>query len=121
MKTARMIIGIVSMVLFILIMFQSCAAGLSNTLSENGEVSGSAGFMLAVCMLVAGIVGVAGKKSKPCSIVAGSFYALGGIIGIANVGTFADLQIWSILSLIFAAFFIVSGIIQKKKSSEPEV
>lgn len=116
MKTARMIIGIISMVLFIFITFQSCAAGLGNTLAENGEVSGSAGFLLALSMLIAGILGVAGKKSKACTIVAGAFYALGGIIGIANVGSFADLQIWSILSFIFAVFFILSGILQKNNN-----
>ena len=114
MKTARTIIGIISMVLFVFITFQSCAAGIGNALAENGEVSGSAGFLLAVFMLAAGIVGVAGRKSKTCSIVAGALYALGGIIGIANVGSFADLQIWSWLSFIFAVVFIATGIAQKK-------
>lgn len=52
MKTARLVIGIISMVLFVLITFQSCAAGVANTLSDNGEVSGSAGFFWqSVCWL----------------------------------------------------------------------
>ncbi len=114
MKTAKTVIGIISMVLFVFITFQSCAAGIGNALAENGEVSGSAGFLLAVFMLAAGIVGVAGRKSEICSIVAGVLYALGGIIGIANVGSFADLQIWSSLSFIFAVVFILSGIKQKR-------
>ena len=114
MKTAKMILGNVSMVLFLIIIFQSCAAGISNTLSDNGEVSGSAGTILAFCMLIAGIVGVAGKNSKGASITAGCFYLIGGLLGIANVGSFADLMIWSVLSLIFAAVFIIAGIKQKK-------
>lgn len=113
MKTARMIFGIISMVLFIFITFQSCAAGLGNTIADNGQASGTAGFLLALFMLIGGILGVAGRKSKPCSIVAGAFYALGGIIGITNVGIFADLKIWSILSFGFAVFFILTGIFQK--------
>jgi len=116
MKTARMIIGIVSMVLFIVITFQSCAAGIGNALQDNNEVSGSAGFVLAVLMLVAGIIGVAAKKSKGGTITAGVFYALGGLIGISNVGSYSDLAIWSILAFIFATVFIIGAICQKKKS-----
>lgn len=113
MKIARMILGIVSCVLFVLITFQSCAAGIGNTLAENGEVSGTAGFLLAICMLIAGIVGIACRKNKIGSIVAGCFYVLGGIIGIANVGSYSDLQIWSVLCFVFAAVFIITGILQK--------
>lgn len=85
-------------------------------MAENEEVSGSAGFVLAFCMLVAGIVGVAGRKSKTSSFVAGGFYAFGGLNGIVNVGSYSDLQIWSILSFIFAAVFIITGVRQKKDS-----
>lgn len=115
MKNARLIIGIVSIVLFAVVSFQSCAAGIGNALEGNGEVSGTAGFLLAVCMLIAGIVGICCRKIKSGSIVAGCFYAIGGLIGIANVGSYADLQIWSVLSFIFAAVFIITGIIQKGK------
>lgn len=64
MKTAKLVIGIISMVLFVLVAFQSCAAGLGNALADNGEVSGTSGMLLAFCMLIAGIVGVATRKSK---------------------------------------------------------
>lgn len=115
MKTSRLVIGILSIVLFLIISLQSCAVGIGNTLQDNGEVSGSAGFLLALCMLVAGIVGVAARKSKIGSIVAGGFFAFGGLIGIANVGSYSDLQIWSVLSFIFAAVFIITGVLQKVK------
>ena len=42
MKTWKLVSGILSIVLFFMVAFQSCAAGLSNSLSETGEVSGSA-------------------------------------------------------------------------------
>ena len=83
MKTAKLVIGIISMVLFVLVAFQSCAAGLGNALADNGEVSGTSGMLLAFCMLIAGIVGVATRKSKGGGIVAGVFYLLGGLLGIA--------------------------------------
>lgn len=115
MKTSRLVIGIISMVLFLIISLQSCAAGIGNTLEGNGEVSGTAGFLLAMCMLVAGIIGVSARKSKVGSIVAGGFYAFGGLIAIANAGSYSDLEIWSVLSFIFAAVFILTGILQKEK------
>lgn len=115
MKTSRTVIGIISIILFVLITFQSCAAGLGNALAENGESSGSAGLFLALCMLIAGIVGVATRKSKGGAITSGCFYAIGGLIGIANVGSYGDLKIWSVLSFIFAAVFIITAIKQKGK------
>ena len=62
MKTGKLVIGILSIVLFLLVSLQSCAAGLANTLAENGEVSGSAGFVLALGLLVAGIVNICTRK-----------------------------------------------------------
>ena len=120
MKTARLVIGIISIVLFVLVSLQSCAAGIGNALAENGEVSGSAGFLLALCMLVAGIVGIVCRKNKVGSIVAGCFYAFGGLIGITNVGSYADLQIWSVLSFIFAVVFVLTGILQKGNKPRKE-
>lgn len=121
MKTTRMVTGIISMVLFLIISLQSCVAGLGNALAENGEVSGSAGVLLAFCMLIAGIVSVAARKSNGGAITALCFYAVGGIIGIANVGSYSDLKIWSILSFIFAAILLITVIFSSKKSSNESV
>ena len=62
MKTGKLVIGILSIVLFLLVALQSCAAGLGNTLADNGEVSGSAGFLLALGLLVAGIINICTRK-----------------------------------------------------------
>ncbi|KOF57800.1 membrane protein [Clostridium sp. DMHC 10] len=102
----KKVIGIISIVLFALISFQSCAAGVGNALSNNKEVSGTAGFLLAILMLVAGIIAIISKNSKGMTITSIVFYALAFIIGIANVGHFSDLKIWSILNLIFAALLV---------------
>ncbi len=118
MKTMRMTVGIISMVLFLIVIFQSCAAGLGNTLAQTGEVSGSAGVFLGLFMLIAGIVGVAARKSRAGAIVATCFYAVGGLVGICNAGTFQDLIIWSIVSFLFAILFLISVILQKGNSTE---
>lgn len=120
MKIAKLIIGIISIVLFALIAFQSCAVGLGNILLDNGELSGSAGLYLAFCMLIAGIVGICTRKGKFGGYVAGVFYILGGLIGIANVGNFSDLKIWSILSFIFAAVFILGSMFTKNEDDTPK-
>ena len=114
MKTAELVIGIISIVLFLLIAFQSCAAGIGNAIEDNGETSGSAGIIVAVCMLVAGIVAIATRKGIAGGFVSGGFYAFGGIIGITNYGSYSDLLIWSIVSFIFAAVCIVGSILTKR-------
>ena len=58
MKTWKLVSGILSIVLFFMVAFQSCAAGLGNALAENGEVSGSAGIIVAIMLLVGGIVSI---------------------------------------------------------------
>ncbi|MVB09572.1 hypothetical protein CAFE_02280 [Caprobacter fermentans] len=108
MKVAKLIIGIVSIVLSLFVLFQSCAAGVGNAIAANGESSGSSGLFLAICLLVAGIVGIVARSSKGGTIATTVIYAIGGIVGISNVGTYQDLMIWSVLSFIFAVVFLVS-------------
>ena len=99
--------GIISIVLFIVVTFQSCAAGIGNALSSNKEISESAGLFLAFCMLIAGIISIISKSNKGMTITAIVIYVIAFIIGIANVGTiYKDLIVWSILNLIFAALLL---------------
>lgn len=113
----KKVIGIISIVLFAVITFQSCAAGIGNALSNNKEVSGTAGFMLAVCMLIAGIIALVSKLSKGLTITSLIFYAFGGLIGICNVGHYSDLAIWSVLAFIFAVLLLLDLIKNKSKYS----
>lgn len=113
MKTAKLVIGIISIVLFLLVAVQSCAAGVANTLTENGEVSGSAGLLTAIMLLAGGIVSIAGRKSKGGAIACIVLYLIGGIVGFANAGSYADLYIWSGLCIVLAVFFLISLFAQK--------
>lgn len=116
MKTTKLVLGIVSMVLFVFIVLQSCAAGVNNTLEENGEVGGTAGLLLGICMLVAAIVGVATRKGgKGGAYTAGGFYLAGGVLGLVCAGSYTDLYIWSTLSLAFGVVFIAGTVISAKK------
>ena len=120
MKITRMIIGIISIVCFVIITFQSCAAGFVNAIEDNGGADGTAGFFLATCMLIAGIVGIAARKSRSGAITAGCFYLLGALVAIPNIGIFGDLAVWAFLCITFSAILVIGGILQKKKPNKIE-
>lgn len=116
MKTARLIIGIVSFVLFFIILFQSCAAGMVNSMSNSANTDGTSGIFVGIIVIVAGIIAIVMRKSGKGSIVSGIFYGLAGIVGYCNSEVYKDLAIWGGLFIIFALFFIISGIKQIKNS-----
>ena len=88
MKTAKLVIGIVSIVLFVFIAFQSCAAGMSNALEANGEMSGTAGLLTGILMMTAGIIGIATRNGKKGgAYTAGGFYVAAAAIGFFNAGS----------------------------------
>lgn len=112
MKVWKLVSGILSIVLFVLVAFQSCAAGVANTLESNGEVSGSAGIIVAVCMLAGGIVSIATRKSegKGGNIALIVLFGLAALVGFANYGTYSDLAIWSGWCVINAVLAVIAMI-----------
>lgn len=120
MKTWRLIAGILSIVLCGIVLIQSCAAGLSNAIEENGEVSGSAGLIVAIGMLAGGIVSICTRKckGKGGSIALAIIFGIPFIIGICNFGSFSDLAIWSVWCLINAVLAIVTLFLKKKDVPE---
>ncbi|MCQ2536175.1 MAG: hypothetical protein MJ110_04300 [Lachnospiraceae bacterium] len=120
MKVWKLVSGILSCVLFVIVMFQSCAAGVVNALEDNGEVSGTAGFLVAVFMLAGGIVSMASRKSekKGGNIALIILFGFAALIGFANYGNYSDLAVWSFWCLINAVLAIVSIITGKKKTDD---
>lgn len=117
MKTAKLIIGITSIVLTFVVLFQSCAASVGDALASEGGNSGAAGIFVAILMLIAGIVAIAARQSKGGGIVCLIFYAIAGITGLTAHGIYEDLIIWGTLCLIFAVIFLIATIIYKKQDS----
>lgn len=112
--TWKLVSGILSMVLFILVSFQSCAAGLGNAIADNGEVSGSAGIIVAIMLLTGGIVSVATRKSgKGGDVALIVLYGIGAFIGFILAGNYSDLRIWAFWCLVCVVLAIVS--MTKKK------
>lgn len=107
--TMRLIIGIFSILLSVIIGLQSIFAGLGEALTKSDSNGGAAGFILGFFMLAAGIVTIAARKTKGGTITSIVVYLLGGIIAVFNQsGIFGDLIIWTVVSFIFAVLLIVS-------------
>lgn len=115
-SSGRLIISVISMVLCLLILFQSCAAGISNALQDNGATSGTSGMMLAFCMLLAGIIGAVTRKSKSqiVTMLPGAFYWFGSLMTFGTGSTYGDLPIWGGVSFFFGAVFVAAGLKMKK-------
>ena len=108
---AKLVIGILSIVISPLIMLQSFFAGVLNVISSNADdISGSAGFLLAILILTAGIVAIPTRKSWIGCTICGAIYIFAALIGFANLGTFGDLIIWASLSAIFGGVFIFGNL-----------
>ena len=121
MKTWKLVAGILSIILFFIVMFQSCAAGVVNAIEDTGGSSGSAGFVVGILMLVGGIVSVVTRKSvgKGGNIALIILFGLAALIGFAGHGNYKDLVIWAVWCLINAALALVS-IIKGNKTPEVE-
>lgn len=117
MKTWKLVSGIISMVLFAVIEFQSCAAGVVNALEDNGGSSGTVGFLCGILMLVGGIVSTTTRKSegKGGNIALIVIFGLTALIGFAGYGNYSDLVVWSVWALINAVLAIVALVSLKKK------
>lgn len=116
-KIIRLVVGIISMVLPLLILLQSCASGIINIFENPDAADGTAGFLLSIFMLTAGIISVAARKTRGGTITAISFYLLGTVISDIDVAVFKDLIIWSYVSLIFAILLIISLAMKKDSSN----
>lgn len=120
MKTAKLVIGIISMVLSVFVLFQSCAAGVVNSIESNGEVSGSAGFLVAAFFIIAGIIGVATRHStrKGGSLTAAGFYLVAALFGGTLAGNYTDLYFWAFLAWAFGAVYIVDAFYDEYEGRE---
>lgn len=120
MKTWKLVSGILSIILFIVVSFQSCAAGLVNTIEDNGQSSGSAGMLVSILMLAGGIVSIAtkNKEGKGGNIALIVLFGLAALVGFALSGNFGDLNIWAGWCLVNAVLAIVAIVKGKKKSED---
>ena len=113
MKTWKLVSGILSIILFVVVSFQSCAVGIGNTLGETGEVGG---IVLSILMLAGGIVSIATRntKGKGGNISLIILFGLASFFGFVLAGSYTDLKIWAGWCLINAILAVVAIVKSKK-------
>ena len=118
MKVWKLVSGILSIILSVFVLFQSGAAGLANALEANGEVSGSAGVLVAVFLLAGGIVSIATRKGgKGGSLAVFIIFLLAALIGFTMAGSYKDLQLWAGWCMICSVLSFISLIGKKAKKA----
>lgn len=115
MKTWKLVSGILSMIIFLIIVFQSCAAGIVNIIEENESASGSIGFLCGILILTGGIVSIATRNSKNAggNIALIVLFGMAALIGFTGKGNYGDLVIWAIWATI-NAIVAIAAIIKSK-------
>ena len=118
--TGRLVTGIISIVLFALISFQSCAAGLSNALEQNNATSGTAGLLLAFVYLIAGIIGVATRGSAGAAgpAVCSVFYFIDAALTIGTGSSFGDLPVCGFIACAFGIVYAAAAVKTKKMTNK---
>jgi len=122
-ETPRVVIGIITVVLFFLFQFQSCVAGAGETLqsifSDSAGTSGSTGYVVSFFFLIAGIVSIVCRKSKGGSIAAGAVYAICGMALVQeDFSFFKDLAFYCFISFVFGGILIIGGALQKPRENQ---
>ncbi len=109
-STGRLVLGIIAIILFVLIAFQSCAAGVGNALGDSDSISGSSGFILSIFMLAGGITSVATRKStgKGGLMACAILFGIAAVMGATSWNSdYSDLKIWVVVSVFYCIFYIV--------------
>lgn len=121
MKIWKLVSGILSIVMSIMVLFQSCAASMADALEDEGGASGGFGILVTVLMLTGGIVSIAVRRGEKggnvALIIIFGLAAFLGIVG-SSAGSFGDLAVWGSWCLICAILAIVSLIKGSKKKED---
>lgn len=122
MKMWKLVSGILSIILSAMVVFQSCAAGISNAMSNNEEISGTAGVIVAVLLLTGGIVSIATRKSehRNGNIALIILFGLAALIGFTCHGSYSDLVIWSYWCLINGVLALIALLRTGKPRTQSE-
>ena len=116
MSIAKLVTGIISIVICVIMGLQSCALSFANAVGKQNNVSGIAGLFVACLILAMGIVSIATRnkniKGGCIAIIIMSLIAC--YVGFTHINIFKDLIVWSIWSAICGVLSFVHLIIIEK-------
>lgn len=118
MKVWKLVSGIISIASVFIILVQSCATGIVNSLEGSSDIGGSAGIVVAILMLTLGIVSIATRTSigKGGNIAIIILALLIAYFGFNNAEVYSDLAIWSGWAVICGVFALISIFINRGKN-----
>ena len=122
MKIWKLIAGILSILISGFVTFQSFAAGLVNTLEDNGQTSGTIGLIVATLILTGGIVSIVVHRSerKGGNIGLIVVFSLAALIGFTGYGNYSDLIVWSCWCMLNVVMAIISLIIMSVRNKRKQ-
>lgn len=107
MKTWKLVSGIISMVISLVVTFQSCAVGVLEAMGAEGSDSAS-GISVAILLIAGGVVSVATRKGgKGGNIAIISIYGIAAIIGF-TAKVYEDLNVWAVWCCVCVLLAVIS-------------
>lgn len=114
MGTWKLVSGILSLVLAMIVLFQSCAAGAVGTFDDELAIAGVSGMFVGILMIAVGVVSLAARKSRGSNIAIIVISAVGMIIGFGMHGVYEDLIVWTCWLVVLAVLALICFIRWKK-------
>ena len=113
----RLISGILSIALSLVILLQSCAVGMLEAMGADGSDSAS-GLLVALLLIAAGIVAIVTRNgSRGGSIALVVLYAVAAVIGFSAT-VYADLIVWAVWCCVCAVAALVSLLRRRKHGKD---
>lgn len=113
MKDIRLIIDIVTIMLFVFVVFQSCGA-YATVKSSNGI--GNIGIMISFVALIAALICINTRDAYSGAFISAVFYALAAL-GLFNFTNHKIVFVYGFMFIMFSIFSVLIGIKQKNASN----
>ena len=112
MKDIRLIIGIVTIMLFVFVAFQSCGA-YATVKSSIGNI----GIIISFVALIAALICINTRDAYSGAFISVVFYALAGFLGLFNFTNHKIVFVYGFMCIMFSIFSVLIGIKQKNASN----
>ena len=116
MKTVKIIIGILSILIAAVAALQTYA--LSVITNVAGDLIGGLGTMTgtvtAAIFLIGGLLGIITCDNKISGIITGIIFLGGAVVGFYKMSEYGDLIIWAIAAAVFFVVFLLGSVLTKQ-------